>query len=432
MTDHPDTDGIDFETVDYFTDPALVPDPYPYFDHLRSTCPVTQATPFGVLAVTGYTEALSVYKNPAFSSCNSVAGPFSGMPFGPGESDDVTDLIEQHRAAVPMAEHITSQDPPLHTRTRGLLSRLITPKRLKENEDFMWRLADRQLDTFIDRGSAEFLTDYAKPFSLLVIADLLGVPAEDHEQFTAVFAGETVGELGKEAPTTHNPLQWLNDKFHAYIEDRRREPRDDVLTELAQAKHEDGSTPDIEDVMNLSTFLFAAGTETTTKLVSSAVRFIADNPGYEAMLRQDRSKIPAFLEETLRLESPVKSHFRMAATSTTIGDVDVPAGTTVMVLPGACNRDGRKFEDPNSFRPDRQNVREQIAFIRGAHSCPGAPLARAEGRISLERILDRMQDITVSEEHHGPAGQRRYAYEPTFIMRGLSELHITFTTKEHR
>ena len=201
-----------------------------------------------------------------------------------------------------------------------------------------------------------------------------------------------------------------------------------MLTELAQAKHEDGSTPDIDDVMNLSTFLFAAGTETTTKLVSSAVRFIADNPGFETLLRTDRSKIPAFLEETLRLESPVKSHFRMARTSTTIGDVEVPAGTTVMVLPGACNRDERKFVDPNEFQPDRQNVREQIAFIRGAHSCPGAPLARAEGRISLERILDRLKDITISEEHHGPAGNRQFSYEPTFIMRGLSELHITFTS----
>ena len=136
-----------------------------------------------MLAVTGYAEALSVYKNPAFSSCVSVAGPFSGLPFGPGESDDVTDLIEAHRAAVPMAEHITSQDAPLHTRTRGLLSRLITPKRLKENEEFMWRLADEQLDTFIDRGKSEFLADYAKPFSLLVIADLLGVPMEDHAEF---------------------------------------------------------------------------------------------------------------------------------------------------------------------------------------------------------------------------------------------------------
>jgi cytochrome P450 len=290
----------------------------------------------------------------------------------------------------------------------------------------MWRLADQQLDTFIDRGKAEFLADYAKPFSLLVIADLLGVPPEDHEEFKAVFALETVGELGKETPTSHNPLEWLNDKFYSYIEDRRREPRDDVLTELAQAKYPDGSTPEIVDVMNVSTFLFAAGTETTTKLVSSAVRIIGENPEFEAALRDDRSKIPPFLEETLRMESPVKAHFRMARTTTNIGEVKVPAGTTVMLLPGACNRDERKFEDPNTFHPDRHNVREQIAFIRGVHSCPGAPLARAEGRISLNRILDRMTGIRISDEHHGPAGDRRYAYEPTFIMRGLSELHIDF------
>ncbi|MGV0792755.1 cytochrome P450 [Mycolicibacterium sp. XJ1819] len=417
----------DFETVDFFTDESLVPDPYPYFDHLRSKCPVTPATPLNVLAVTGYEEALEVYKDPAFSSCIAVAGPFSGLPFGPGGHDDVTELIEAHRDQVPMAEHITTQDPPLHTRTRGLLNKLITPKRLKENEDFMWRLADRQLDTFIDRGSAEFLEDYAKPFSLLVIADLLGVPAVDHDEFKAAFALETVGELGKEAPTSHNPLQWLNERFHAYIEDRRRAPREDVLTELAQAKYEDGSTPEIEDVMNLSTFLFAAGTETTTKLVSSAVRIIGEQPHLQAALRADRSGIPAFLEETLRIESPVKAHFRLARTTTTVGEVKVPAGTTVMLLPGACNRDERKFSDPHTFRPDRPNVREQIAFIRGVHSCPGAPLARAEGRISLNRILDRMGDIRISEEHHGPAGDRRYTYEPTFIMRGLGELHIRFT-----
>ena len=253
-----------------------------------------------MLAVTGYAEALSVYKNPAFSSCVSVAGPFSGAAVQAGESDDVTALDRgaPRRCADGRTHH--SQDAPLHTRTRGLLSRLITPKRLKENEEFMWRLADEQLDTFIDRGKCEFLADYAKPFSMLVIADLLGVPMEDHAEFKSVFALETVGELGKEAPTSHNPLEWLNEKFHGYIEDRRREPREDVLTELAQAKHEDGSTPDIDDVMNLSTFLFAAGTETTTKLVSSAVRFIADNPGFETLLRTDRSRIPAFLEETLR------------------------------------------------------------------------------------------------------------------------------------
>ncbi len=415
----------DYESVDFFTDESLVPNPYPYFDHLRSKCPVTLATPFNVLAVTGHEEAMAVYKDPAFSSCISVAGPFSGLPIAPG-GDDVSELIEEHRAQVPMSEHITTQDPPLHTRTRGLMNKLITPKRLKENEDFMWRLADQQLDTFIDRGACEFLEDYAKPFSLLVIADLLGVPAEDHHEFKAVFASETVGALGDEAPTAHNPLQWLNDKFYAYIEDRRRAPRADVLTELAEAKYEDGSTPDIVDVMNLSTFLFAAGTETTTKLVSSAMRIIAEDSEYERYLREDRGRIPVFLEETLRMESPVKAHFRIARTSTTVGGVEVPAGTTVMLLPGACNRDARKFEEPDTFRVDRRNVREHIAFIRGVHSCPGAPLARTEGRISVNRILDRMTDIRISESMHGPAGDRKYEYDPTFIMRGLSALHVEF------
>lgn len=415
----------DFESVDFFTDHSLVCDPYPYFDHLRSKCPVTPASPFNVLAVTGHEEAVAVYKNSAFSSCVSVAGPFSGMPFGPG-GDDVSELIEQYRANVPMAEHITSQDPPLHTRTRGLLAKLITPKRLKENEEFMWRLADQQLDTFIDRSRCEFLEDYARPFSLLVIADLLGVPADVHDEIRSVFASQHVGEVGGDSPTAHNPLEWLNDKFHGYIEERRRRPREDVLTELAQANYEDGSTPEIIDVVNLSTFLFAAGTETTTKLVSGAVRMIGDNPEFETYLRGDRGRIPAFLEETLRMESPVKAHFRMARTSTTIGDVEVPAGTIVMLLPGACNRDARKFEDPNTFRPDRRNVREHIAFIRGIHTCPGAPLARTEGRISLNRILDRMTDIRISEEHHGPVDARRYSFEPTFILRGLNDLHIEF------
>jgi len=146
----------DFETVDFFTEASLIPDPYPYFDYLRSKCPVAAESQQGVLAITGHREALTVYKDPAFSSCVAVAGPFSGLPFEPA-GDDIGALIEQNRSQIPMSEHIVTQDPPDHTRTRGLLSRLLTPKRLKENEDFMWRLADQQLDEFVARGKCEFL-----------------------------------------------------------------------------------------------------------------------------------------------------------------------------------------------------------------------------------------------------------------------------------
>ncbi|OBH45030.1 cytochrome P450 [Mycobacterium mantenii] len=417
----------EFESVDFFTDVSLIPDPYPYFDHLRARCPVLPRPDQGVTAVTGHSEALAVYKDPAFSSCVSVAGPFSGLPFEP-EGDDIGSLIEQHRSQIPMSEHIVTQDPPEHARTRGLLSRLLTPKRLKENEDFMWRLADQQLDEFGSRGSCEFLDEYARPFSGLVIADLLGVPIEDHEEFRDVFSGKFSGGVEDDSMTrAHNPLEYLDEKFTTHITERRRQPREDVLTELAQAKYPDGSTPEVTDVVRLATFLFAAGQETTTKLLSFGVRTLAENPELQKLLREDRSRIPNFVEETLRMESPVKCHFRMARTTTSIGDTEIPAGSTVMLLPGASNRDARKFERPDEFRIDRPNVREHVAFGRGNHSCPGAPLARAEGRISLNRILDRMADIAITEAEHGPADARRYTYDPTWQMRGLSELHLEFT-----
>src|SRR5262245_50918713 len=182
----------------------------------------------------------------------------------------------------------------------------------------MWRLADRQLDEFMASGTCEFLEDYARPFSGLVIADLLGVPPEDHQEFRAVFSGKVVGGIEDDSLTVaHNPLEYLNDKFSAYITQRRTQPRSDVLTELALAKYPDGSTPEVIDVVRLAAFLFAAGQETTTKLLSFGMRMIAENHELETLLRDDRSKIPAFVEETLRTESPVKCHFRMARTSTT-------------------------------------------------------------------------------------------------------------------
>jgi len=157
------------------------------------------------------------------------------------------------------------------------------------------------------------------------------------------------------------------------------------------------------------------------------LKHLAEHPELQDELRANRDLIPNFLEEVLRIESPVKADFRLARRSTTVGGVDVAAGTPVMLLNGAANRDPRRFECPAEFRIDRPNLREHMAFGRGVHSCPGGPLARAEARISLERILDRMRDIRLSEEHHGPTTDRRFDYEPTWVLRGLRSLHIEFT-----
>lgn len=422
----------DWTTIDFFTDESLIEDPYPYFEALRSECPVLKLPTSDVVAVTGYDELSEIYRDTdSFSSCNSVVGPYATFPV-PLEGDDITDLIAEHRHHLPMHEHMVTMDPPEHTRERGLLMRLITPKRLKDNEDFMWRLADHQLDELLPAGRCEFISAYAQPFAMLVVADLLGVPESEHQRFREGFGfSQAPGKVGARKDNVgENPLAWLDEQFTEYIEDRRRNPRKDVLTDLATATYPDGSTPPVTAVVRTSTFLFAAGQETTARLLAAALKHLAEHPELQDRLREERERIPDFLEEVLRLESPVKTDFRLAKRTTTVGGVEIPAGTPVAMLNGAANRDPRRFECPHDFRLERSNVQSHLAFGRGVHSCPGGPLARAEARVSIERILDRMQDIRLSEEHHGPPGDRRFGYEPTWILRGLTKLHLEYEPRE--
>lgn len=342
----------------------------------------------------------------------------------------MTELIEQHRDELPMSDQLPTLDPPAHTAHRALLMRLITPKRLKENEASMWTLADRLLEEFLAPGEGEFISGFAGPFTLLVIADLLGVPEADHREFARALQqrprSDGIGSTGEDT-LTHSPLEFLHGKFTAYVEDRRREPRDDVLTGLATATFPDGSTPEVADVVRVAANLFSAGQETTVRLLSSALKVLAEHPDIQRRVRNERDLLPNFIEETLRMESPVKGDFRLARVPAAVGGVEIPTGTTLMLLNGAANRDPRRFDDPAAFDPARANARHHLAFGRGIHTCPGAPLARAEARVGIERILDRTSDIRISERVHGPADVRRYRYLPTFILRGLTRLNLEFT-----
>ncbi len=416
----------DVDIADYFTDPALLDDPLPYFEQLRAKGPVMREPHHGVVVVTGYDEALAVYRDDErFSSANAPSGPFPGLPFEP-EGDDIGPQIERHRARMAYGDWLVTRDRPAHTAYRSLLMGLITPARLRRNEEFMWRLADRQIGEFIDRGRFEVIADFARPFTIVVLADLLGVPEEDHKAFCDNF-GPVPGQVGSDREIVRNPLDFLTGIFTAYIEDRRRRPRQDGLSELARATFPDGSTPTVADVVNTATFLFGAGQDTSARLITAALRLLGERPDLQQQLRQQRHRIPDFLEEVLRIEPPVKCNFRVARVALRLGDVDVAPGTTVMLLIGALNRDPRRFEQPGEFCLERRNAREHLSFGRGIHACAGAPLARAEARISLERMFDRSSGLRIAAARHGPEGARRYEYEPTYLLRGLRELHLEVT-----
>jgi cytochrome P450 len=416
--------------LDFFTDPALIDDPFPFLEGLRGRCPVTPMSHHGVVAVTGYDLAAEIWRdNATYSSINTVTGPFPGLPFT-AEGDDIAAEIEANRSAMPMHEYLVTKDQPDHTALRGLLMRLLTPSRLKENEDFIHRLAREQVAAVLELGSFEMHKRFASPFALLVIADLLGIPEADHRTFAGRLGqqlpGPAVGEIDTEQAM--DPLAFLNDYFTTYIEDRRRNPQSDVLTQLALATYPDGSTPPVIEVVRTATFLFAAGQDTVARLMTASLQIIAEDPALQARLRAEPDRIPDLLEEVLRLEGPVKSIARMARRSTTLGDMDIPAGTCVVIFPHAVNRDPERYENPDELDLDRSNSRTHVAFGRGIHSCPGGSLARVEARIALEQLLAATTDISIDAEHHGPADARRYEYEPTYILRGLKALHVTATT----
>lgn len=424
----PDTKAADTKERDYFTDPSVLRDPYEYFGEMYAKAPVHQLTSRDILVVTGFDESLEVLKNSHdFSSLISVPGAAYELPFKP-EGDDIDAQLQAIRPQVHGGDLLVTYDDRKHANSRALLNRLFVPSRLKANEEYMTGLAERLAVEAAAKGGCEMMGEIATPFATLVIADLLGVPDEDRDDFMKVLeisppAGNM--EADQNAATSTSPLEYMATFFVRYLQDRRDNPRDDILTELATATFPDGTTPDLMELVRLSTFLFGAGQDTSAKLLGNAMRFLVEQPGLQDQLRADPSKIPAFLEEVLRLEGSTKMTSRIARKDTSVAGMDMPAGTRVMIALSAANRDPRRWEDPQGFQLDRPRIKEHVGFGRGAHVCIGAPLARVEVRVILEKFLEHTSKIDFLAEKHGPPGARKLDYEPSFIIRGLAELHLT-------
>jgi cytochrome P450 family 150 subfamily A5 len=402
----------------FFTDREVLQDPVPYYRALRAQGPVWREPHMGVFMVSGLDELLELYRDhDRFSSIVAPLGPLIEVP-KPEAGESWPDAVARHRPAMPMGDTLMSMDPPDHTRHRALAGKFFTPRRLQENEAFILTLADQLIDEFADRGEVEFSAAYARPFTLLVIADLLGVPREDHDTFRGWLGGQAGNAGDPEGKHVADQVfANLAPYFTRYIEERRATPRDDVMSGLANVRFPDGTMPEVASVVSLASILFAAGQETTARLLCAGMRYLCEEPGLADELRRDPGAIPGFVEECLRLEGPIKGSFRLALRDTQVGGVDVAAGSILMALVGAANRDPRVFDDPDRFDARRSNARRNVAFGHGEHFCPGASLARTEARISFERILARLDDFRL-------VNPDALSYAETFIIRGVEDLPV--------
>lgn len=417
--------------IDFFTDAEVAADSAPYFDYMLANHPVWREPKHGVVIVTGYEDALQVYHHPeVYSSINRTGGPVLDLPVEL-VGEDLTDILEQYREHFPSNDQIVTFDPPMHTDHRALLMGLITPKRLKENEDFLKQTADRFFGELLPKGQCEFIWEYSKRYAILAVADLLGVPEADHPMLLDLLAtdrGPALGNLQGKV-SHHNTLERLYDYFIEKINDRRANPTQDILTGMSLATFPDGTLPEPIEVARIASNLFAAGNETTVQLLGISLARIAGDQELQDLLRRETALIPKFIEETLRIEAPIKGSFRLTKVATSIGGLDLEPGTVVLLLHGAAGRDTRIFDNPGEFDVNRANARQHLAFGRGIHTCPGAPLARAEAVFSIQRFLERTERIWISEEHHGPAEDRRWDLMPSYKFRGHNHLYLEFTER---
>lgn len=411
---------------DFYRDASVIEDPRSYFDSMRAQSPVRREAYHGTFMVTGFDEAMQVLGNKegTYSSACSIVGPIPPLPFEPARGD-IRMQLEAHRAELPWSDHLVCYDGKPHADYRSLLVNLFTPRRVRENEEYLTGLADRLIDAFVHKGRCNVVPDYAHATTTYAIADIMGIPLADRAELLEMIGappsqveGDAVHKIGAD------PLIFLKARFDRYLTDRQANPTSDLMSELVHARLKDGSQPNMDRLSALARFLFAAAQDTTSRLIAMAILILSESPELQQRLRSEPNRISDFLEETLRYDGPVKVAYRLTVTDTKIGDVPVPAGSIVTVCLNGASNDARHFELPDRFDIDRPKVRDHMGFSKGVHACLGAPLGRMEARIAVERLLARTSALSISEEHHGVPGARRYRFEPTYTFRSLRDLHI--------
>lgn len=402
--------------------------PYPHFAQMREEGPLHDVPELGFLMVTRYRDILEIARKPEVFSSKMPTGPqvmqamMEGLIAAAQQSPELQEIVTRG-AATGAQPVLLNADPPLHTRQRGLVSRAFSPRRVLAMEDGIRTIANDLVDAFVDDGRVELVGQFAVTLPLIVIAEALGVPRDELSTFKR-WSDAFVVAIGNHKLSTDQLVHMMKSQaeFGAYftqkIDERRVEPRDDLISDVVQARLE-GEELSTQEMLGMFSQFLVAGNETTTKMITSGMALLLENPDQLQLVCEDHSLIPTLVDETLRLESPVQGLFRTALVDTEVGGVPVAAGTPLMLVYASANRDESIFEEADRFDVARANSKAHLAFSQGPHYCIGASLARAEGRIAFEVLLSRLHNIGLAEGN-------TFEYEASYVLHGMKELHLEF------
>jgi cytochrome P450 len=408
-------------TQQILVSPEVLECPYPFFERVRNEAPVHQ-TPLGFWLVSRYDDVMAVVRDTERFSSN-MRNSFTA----PAPSDELRAIQAE---AYPSVNTLLTNDPPSHTQFRALVNKAFTPKRVAQLEGEIRQIANDLVDRWVDGGRVELVSEFAVGLPLTVIADALGVDRADMPAFKR-WSDDSVAPLsGMLSPERQLECARSRVEMQRYMAERCREretdPRDDLLSDLVQARFDSGERAgeqlSMPELLNVIEQLLVAGNETTTKLIAAGMLALLEHPAQMTAVRADRSLIPNLVEEALRYESPVQMLPRVAKVDVEVGGVAVPAGSILMMMYGCANRDDAKYPGAAAFDVTRDNARTHLAFGQGPHFCPGAALARSEARIAFELLFDRCADWALDTSVDAPTHR-----ELSMTLRGLSALHLTFT-----
>ena len=382
----------------------MAQDPYPVYAALRARDPVHRSRLINAWMFSRHADVDAILRDHRHFGNDPRQGTLS----------------PRQRAMLPPADEFTMLflDPPDHTRLRALVNKAFTPKTVNALEPHIRSILATLLDDIEDPGAFDLMQAVAQPLPVIVIAEMLGVPPEDRPQFKVWSAQRarllepTIGRREREAGAAASKA--FDAYFRSIVEARRAEPRDDILSALVQAEDE-GERLTERETLNMLRLLLIAGNETTANLIGNGTLALLRNPEQLRRLRDDPSLIPSAVEELIRFDSPVQTDFRRALADCEVNGFPVRKRDNIVVLLGAANRDPEMFENPDRLDVGRDQ-RSHLSFGRGIHHCLGAPLARLEGRIVLEMLLERFPEIGLLTD--------RPRFHRTIVLRGLESLPL--------